>query len=135
MMTMSALYQTITRIIGFLQCQLTETTVHGQACLSTRTYYPDSEQTSLCSFSLILHAQRGRNKYKLYRLWFDPIGVRSYTWDEYANHYATDEVTLDICDDCHGSTYNASWDGEQWCPLYERSSGYNTDSLASVHSG
>jgi len=21
-------------------------------------------------------------------------------------------VTLDICDDCHGSTYNASWDGE-----------------------
>jgi len=31
---------------------LTETTVRGETCCPTRTQYPDSEPTSLCSFSL-----------------------------------------------------------------------------------
>jgi hypothetical protein len=54
------------------------------------------------------------NKYQFYRLWFDPIGARSNdlrTRGQHTNHYPTDEVTLDIGDDCHGSTYNASRGG------------------------
>jgi hypothetical protein len=34
-------------------------------------HYPDSEPTSLCSFSLMLHAYRRSNKYQFYSLWFD----------------------------------------------------------------
>ena len=52
---------------GCLQCQLTETTVRGQTCHSTRTHFPDSGPTSLCSFSL------RSNKYQFYSLRFDPI--------------------------------------------------------------
>jgi hypothetical protein len=63
----------------------------------------------------------------------DPTIFR--TRGEQANHYATDEMTLDIGNDCHSSTYNASPGGELWCPLYEGSSDYNTDSLTGVHSG
>ena len=35
---------------------VTETTVRGKTCCPTRTHYPDSELTSLCSFSLMLCA-------------------------------------------------------------------------------
>ena len=35
---------------------LSETTVHGKTCRSTRKHYPDSEPISLCSFSLMLYA-------------------------------------------------------------------------------
>jgi hypothetical protein len=45
----------------------TEITIRGQICSPTRTHYPDSEHTSLCSFSLMLRI--------LYRLWFYPIMV------------------------------------------------------------
>jgi len=38
----------------------------------TRTHYPDSEPTSLCSFSLLLRAWWRSNKYQLYSPWFDP---------------------------------------------------------------
>ena len=34
------------------------------------------------------------------------------TRGQHANHYPIDEVTLNIGDDCHGSTYNASRGGE-----------------------
>jgi hypothetical protein len=46
-----------------------------QQCRSTRTHYPDSEPTSLCSFSLMLHAYQRSNKYQFYSLWLDPIGL------------------------------------------------------------
>ena len=72
MMMRYVLYQTNTLIVGFLQCQFTETTVHGQTCRSTRTHYSDSEPTSICSFSLMLRAQWRSNKYQFYSLWFDP---------------------------------------------------------------
>jgi len=32
-----------------------ETTIRREMCCPTRTHYPDSEPTSLCSYSLILH--------------------------------------------------------------------------------
>ena len=54
---------------------LIETTVSRQKCHPTRT--PDSEPTSLCSFSSMLRAQRRSNKYQFYSLWFDPNGARS----------------------------------------------------------
>ena len=46
MMLMSTLFQT-NSLVGFLQCQFTETTVRGQTCRSTRTHYSDSEPQSL----------------------------------------------------------------------------------------
>jgi hypothetical protein len=33
-----------------------ETTMYGKTCTSTRTHYPDSEPTSLCSYSLMQRA-------------------------------------------------------------------------------
>jgi hypothetical protein len=42
----------------------------------TWTHYPDSKPTSLCFFSLMLHALRRSNKYQFYSLWFDQIGAR-----------------------------------------------------------
>ena len=44
----------------------------------TRTHYPDSEPTCLCSFSLMLHVKWRSNKYQFYSLWFDPIGSRTH---------------------------------------------------------
>jgi len=52
----------------------TETTVHGYACRSTRTHHSDSKPTSLCSYSLVLHALLRSNKYQFYNFWFDPTG-------------------------------------------------------------
>ena len=78
-----------TCLVGFLQCQLTETTVRGQTCCPTRTHYSDSEPTSLCSFSLMLRASWRSNKYILHSLWFGSI---YRTRGEHANHYATDAV-------------------------------------------
>jgi hypothetical protein len=40
----------------------------------------------------------------------DPTIFR--TRGQHANYYATDEVTLDIGNDCYGSTYNPSRCGE-----------------------
>ena len=60
-----------------LQCQLTETTVRGSTYCLTRKHYPDSEPTSLCSFSLMPRAYRRSNTYQFYSLWFDPNGVRT----------------------------------------------------------
>ena len=77
MMMRSALYQTNT-LAGFLQYQLTETTVCGYTCRSTLIHYPDSKPTSLCSFSLMQHTQRRSNKYQFCSLWFDPIRTRTH---------------------------------------------------------
>ena len=77
MMMMYALYQN-NKLVGFLQCQITETAVRGQTCRSTRTYYSDSEPTNLCSYSLMLHTQWRSNKYKFYSLNVDMTGDRTY---------------------------------------------------------
>ena len=66
-----------------------------QSCCTTLTYYPDSEPTSLCSFSLMLCAQWRSNKYQFYSLWFDLIGLELTiyrTRGEHANHYVNDAV-------------------------------------------
>ena len=88
MMMRSALYQT--NMLS--QCQLTETTVCGQTCHLNLTHYHDFK-TSLCSFSLMLHAQWRSNKYQFYSLWFDPIGLEPmiyHTRGEHFNHNTTD---------------------------------------------
>ena len=43
-----------------------------------RIYYPDSEPSSICSFSLMLYVCRRSNKYQYYCLWFDPTRARTY---------------------------------------------------------
>ena len=94
MMMRSALYQTNT-LAGFLQYQLTETTVCGYTCRSTLIHYPDSEPTSLCSFSLMQHTQRRSNKYQFCSLWFDPIRTRTHDLPhsrQARNHYTTNAV-------------------------------------------
>ena len=42
-------------------------------CCYTRTHYPDLESTSLCSYSLMLHALQKRSKYQFYKslVWSD----------------------------------------------------------------
>ena len=57
---------------------ITETTVRGYTCRSTRTHYPYFEPTSLCSYSLILCAWQRSSKYQLYSLWFDTIETRTH---------------------------------------------------------
>ena len=87
MMMRSALYQTNMLSQIFLQCQLTEIIIRRQTCLLTRTHYPDSEPTSLCSFSLMLRAQRRSNKYQFYSLWFDLIGSHQYVQKNFDTIY------------------------------------------------
>ena len=89
MMMMFSLYQTKSYL--FVLRQFTITTVRGQTCWPIWTHYPDSELTSLCSFSLMLRAQRRGNKYKFHSLWFDPTGARTHDLLG-ANHYTTDAV-------------------------------------------
>ena len=48
-----------------------ETTVRGYTCRSTLTHYPDSEATSLCSFSLILRALHYKQQIPVDNLWFE----------------------------------------------------------------
>ena len=49
-----------TRVVGFLQCKLTERKKNHFACRLTCSvtgiHYPDSKSISLCSYSLLLHA-------------------------------------------------------------------------------
>jgi hypothetical protein len=40
-------------------------------------HYPDSEPTSLYSYSLILRDKPISNKYHFHSLWFDPTGART----------------------------------------------------------
>ena len=61
-----------TRLVGFLECQFIEATVCGQICRSTLKHYSDSDPTSLCSYSLMLHS------YQFYSLWFDKTGAKTH---------------------------------------------------------
>jgi len=80
-----------TRSVRFLQCYLTETTVSGQTCRSTRTHYPNFEPTGLCSFSLMLRVKQRNNQYQFYSPWFDPTGDRT-NYLQHVNHYTADAV-------------------------------------------
>ena len=71
------LFQTNT-LSWILQWQLTETIFRGQTCRSTQTHYSDSEPASICSYSLMLRAQRRRSKYQFYNLWIDPTWARTH---------------------------------------------------------
>ena len=73
MIIMSALEQ-----INTLSWDFIVTTVCKKTCCNTLTHYSDSEQTSLCSFSLLLHAQQRSNKYHFYSLWFYLTGSRTH---------------------------------------------------------
>ena len=42
-----------------------------QTCHSTQTHYPNSEPTSHCSYSFMLHAEPRCSKYQFYSLWLD----------------------------------------------------------------
>ena len=89
-----------TRLVGFLQCQLTEATVSGQACGSTWIYYPDSEQTSICYYTVMLCAQK-RSILTKPRLDHTIYRIRI----EHANHYHVlqnkkQRTNRDVCDLC-----------------------------------
>ena len=91
-----------TRLVESLLCQLTKTKVCWQTSRSTPTHNPDSEPTSLCSYSLMLCAQWRSCKYQFYNLWFDGILTRpwleptiNHIQGEHVNHYTTDAVPKD----------------------------------------
>jgi hypothetical protein len=75
MMMRSALYKTNT--LSWIFKVLSHWN-NSPSCPPTRTHYSNSEPTSLCSFSLMLGAQRRSNTYQFYSLWFDPIGARTH---------------------------------------------------------
>ena len=60
------------------------------------THFPDSEPTSICSFSLMLHSGEATNTnyivFGLTRSGLEPTIYR--TQDEHANHYTTDAVDI-----------------------------------------
>ena len=94
LMMMSALFQTnmLSWIFIVLDFWLTETIFCMQTCCSTLTHYSDSKPTSLCSYSLVLCAQRRSNKHQFYCPWFDPTGAQiqiDRTRGKHANHYNT----------------------------------------------
>jgi hypothetical protein len=47
-------------------------------CIRWETHYPDSEATSLYSFSLILRALHYKQQIPVDNLWFYPIGTRTH---------------------------------------------------------
>ena len=65
-------------LLWYLQCQLTETTVCGQTCRHTRTNYHYSDPTSICSYSLMLHAQLEATNTNFIVIWFDATGARTH---------------------------------------------------------
>ena len=110
-MMRSALYQTNTLSWNFIV--LAETTVSGQT--STWTDYAVFRQTSLCSFSLMLHTQRRSNKYQLYILWFDSIRTRT---DDIPQYGCFESCQFRSC-----SVFFVSWSlkcqaDDLWCLCY-----------------
>ena len=66
-----------------------------QQCLSTRTHYPDSEQTNICSFSVMPHAYRRSNIYQFHSLSLTRprlVSMLYGTRGENANHYIIDAI-------------------------------------------
>ena len=96
MMMRSGLFQT-KGLVGFEYCQLIGNKNYGLICRSTRTHYPDSEPTSLCSFSLMMHALReetntniiviGLTRWRLEPAIYHP-------GEEHANCYTIDAIQL-----------------------------------------
>ena len=52
--------------------------VCGQTCHSTQTRFPESEPTSLYSYSFMLHVQRRTSKYQIYSLFFNLTWARTH---------------------------------------------------------
>ena len=74
--------------------------------------YPDSDPTSLCSFSLMLHALRRSNKYQFYSFWFDRIRARSHDLESRdANHYTNQNITSD--------SHVKNWQLRNWSKQYK----------------
>jgi hypothetical protein len=66
-------------------------------CRTCRTHYPDSESTSICSFSLMLRAYRRSRNFFFIVFGLTRPGLEStiyHTRDENDNHYTTDAVIL-----------------------------------------
>jgi hypothetical protein len=81
-------YNYICCIFIVLSHWITGVSVRGYICRFIRTYYLDSEPTSLCVYPLMLCAKRKNNKYQfVVSLWFDQtagrahhlIGLEAYT--------------------------------------------------------
>ena len=66
-MVIYQLWTRLTHLVGFLQCQLTETV---DICRPTLTHYTDYKPASICFFYLMTCAQRRSNKYQSYSLFF-----------------------------------------------------------------
>ena len=73
-----------------MRSALHQTNSRGQTNHSTWTHYPDSDQTSLCSYSLMLHAQRRSNKYQFNSPRFYPTVARTLYCVLYVCLYACD---------------------------------------------
>jgi hypothetical protein len=65
-----------TRLVGFYSdSSLTQQSAEGHVADSdTLSWF----RAIICSFSLILRAERRSNTYQFYSLWFDPIGARTH---------------------------------------------------------
>ena len=78
MMMRSTLYQTNKTQIDFYSASSPKQ-VRGQTTFATQTHYPDSEPTSLCSFRLMLCAQRRSNNYQFHRKKIVSMGLQEIT--------------------------------------------------------
>ena len=119
MMMRSALYQTNAQLDFYSASSLKQKSVYRHVA-PTRRYYPDSEPTSICSFSLMMCDQRGSNKYQcivfgLIRQWIDPTIY--YTRGESAKplHHQCGEFTFEHLF-CMTVKYNHNETGKKSIP-------------------
>ena len=78
----------------------------GKHVTPLKTHYTDSEPTSLCSYSYMLHAKHRTNKYQYCSILFDLMIYR--TRCEHASHYTTGVIaSCQTSDNCqYAMMYN-----------------------------
>ena len=71
-------------ILNPCRCQLTESTISRQTCLSTRIRYLDLQPTNFWGIQFLFYfypitvwTQRRNNKHQIYSFWFDYRGLNS----------------------------------------------------------
>ena len=77
-MQLNATFNNISVISWQSVLMVQETGVPRENSCSIQTHYPDSVPTSVCSYTLLLYAQRRSSKYQYYSLWFDLTGARAH---------------------------------------------------------
>ena len=103
MIMRSALYQ-INTLSSVFQCQLTETTVHGQTFCNTWIHYPDSKPSSfgLSHYYCVLRGEATNTHFIVFGFTKSELEPTIYsTGDEHDNHYTIDVVRLPIQRGCY----------------------------------